>query len=243
VRLFDRNVTLNLLPGPRVLLPGLLAVGAVLVHADETVGGTPETTPTLSTAQRNFESVALATNGGLHSLLWSLPASGKPSTTATPAQFIVDITSGGLKESPLTHGTQNDTATWKSLATPLKVPPLPINLAPLVADESSPPSIGPKVRLPFMAVEPGTGTAQVVSSDPTTGEQVSYVGSNIKIDTLAKGSDTIAYSTLITAVTTVSVAGEVIDSASNPLAKAVLEQFHLTGNAALLRSGATFAAN
>lgn len=239
---FAYDSILSLLPGRGTLLAACLSLGA-FAHAAGAVGTVASnTTPKLSTAQLNFESVALATNGGLHSLLWYLPASGKPAAGASPAQFIVDITSGGLKESPLTHGTQIDPATWTSLATPPKVPSLPINLAPLVA-ESPIPSIGPTVRFPFMAVEPVTGTVEVVSSDPTDGERVSYVGSNIKVDTFAKGSATIAYSIIITAVSTVSVAGQAISSASDPITKAVLAQFHLTGNAALLKSGATFAAN
>jgi hypothetical protein len=202
----------------------------------------PATTPTLSTAQRNFESVALASNGGLHALLWNMPASGKPVAGASPAQFIVDITSGGLKASPLTHGTQIDPQQWLSLVPSIKVPVLPINLAPLVEGVAILPSSGPNVRLPFFAVQPGTGKVLPVSSDPTDGEQVSYVGSNIRVDSFEKGSDTIAFSTLITAVNTVSVAGQVVASPSDAITKATLAQFHLTANTALLKRGATFAA-
>jgi hypothetical protein len=93
-----------------------------------------------------------------------------------------------------------------------------------------------------MAVEPVTGTVLVVSSDPTNRAQVSYVGNNIKVDTFATGSSTIAYSTTITAVTAVSVAGQSLATATDPIVKASLSAFSLTGNDALLKSGATFGA-
>jgi hypothetical protein len=218
-----------------------LTLGAV-AQAEADPGSRPATTPTLSPAQENFESVALAANGGLHALLWNMPVSGKPVAGANPPQFIVDITSGGLKESPLTHGTQIDPQQWLSLVPSIKVPALPINLGPLVEDVPILPSSGPNVRLPFFAVEPGTGQVLPVSSDPTNGEQVSYVGANIRVDTFEKGSDTIAFSTLITAVNTVSVAGQQVASPTDAITKATLAQFHLTGNSTLLKRGATFAA-
>jgi hypothetical protein len=196
--------------------------------------GGGSTTPTLSSAQSAYESVALASNGGLHTLLWNLPASGLPSGSATPAQFIVDISSGGLKTSPLTGGAQPEAAAWTSLSA-LSVPELPLNLP-----QQSQPSAGPAVRLPTMVVQASTGAVFAVSSDPTDEEQVSYVGSNIQIDTLATDNHTVAYSTTVSGVTPVSVAGQSLAAPTDATLTAWLSAYNLSGNSALLKSGASF---
>lgn len=210
---------------------GLLACGGG--------GGDESPPPTLSTAQANYESLALATNGGIHNPMWRLPATGAPAAGA--GDFIVDISSPGLAASPLTQGTQASNATWTSLSTALAVPTLPINLSTPTSNPAFVPTTGHTERAPDRVVR--NGAVVVASSAPTTLQQVSYVGGNIQTDFLAVGGTSVAYSNSISAVELVPVAQQAIAAPTDATIASWLDGENLLANAAaLLKPGATFAA-
>lgn len=202
-------------------------------------GGGDDNAPTLSTSQTNYESFALATNGGIHNLLWKLPATGLPVSSA--GDFIVDISSAGLAASPLTGGTQANNAAWTSLSVALPVPALPINLSTPTSNPPFVPTTGQTERVPDRVVR--NGAVFVVSSAPTTLQQVSYVGSNIRADVFAVDGTTIAYSNTISAVDVVPVNQQAVAAPTDATIASWLDSENLLSNAAaLLKPGAAFAA-
>jgi len=213
-----------------------LGIGVVGCGGDD--DSTPNRTPTLSTAQANYESFALASNGGTHSLLWTLPASGTPVNSAD--HFIVDSSSGGLAASPLTNGTQAALAAWTSLSSNLAVPALPINLSTPAGNPPNVPTTGSTYREPDRVVQ--KGAIIVVSSAPTTLQQVSYVGSDIQFDSFAVDGKTIAHSTTVSAVDLVSVDQQPVAAPTDATIASWLNSENLLANAAeLLKPGAAFA--
>ncbi len=218
-----------------VALLALASLGMGLVGCG---GDDDDSTPTLSAAQANYESFALASNGGTHSLLWNLPASGMP--VAGSGEFIVDISSGGLVASPLTNGTQIGDATWTSLSSTLGVPALPINLSTPTSSPPYVPTTGSTYRAPDRVVQ--NGAIIVVSSVPTTLQQVSYVGSDIQLDVFAVDGKTIAYSTTVSAVDLVSVDQQPVAAPTDTTLASWLNSENLLANAVtLLKPGAVFA--
>lgn len=200
----------------------------------------PSPAPVLSTAQTNYESVALAKNGGIHDMLWSLPASGAP-TTAN-GNFFVDIASGGLANSPAGAGAQLESFAWTSLSASLTVPALPINIAIPSGTPTASPTTGPTVRLPDLVMQ-SSGVVVAASNTPNTIEVVSYSGNDIQVNTIAVDGTTVAYSTMISAVGVVSVAGQSVAAPSDPLIAAWLAKYSLLANVApLVKSASTFAA-
>ena len=156
----------------------------------------------MSTAQSNYESGALAVNGGLHSLLWSFHPAAAPAQAA--GDFIVDITSGGLAKSPLTNGAQGESASYTSLSASLSALSLPLNLDNPSGAPATTSTVGPTARLSSLVVQ--GGSVLVVSAEPTH-QEVSYLGSHIQIDLLATEKKTVAFGTTVSAVSPVSVAG------------------------------------
>jgi hypothetical protein len=214
----------------------LASLGVALVGCG---GGGDDNAPTLSTSQTNFESFALATNGGIHNLLWKLPATGLPVSGA--GDFIVDIASPGLAASPLTGGAQANNAAWTSLSVALPVPALPINLSTPTSNPAFVPTTGHTERSPDRVLR--NGAVIVVSSAPTTLQQVSYVGSNIRTDVFAVDGSTIAYSNTISAVDVVPVNQQAVAAPTDATIASWLDSENLLSNAAaLLKPGATFAA-
>jgi hypothetical protein len=218
----------------------IASLGVAMVGCGGGGGGDEEPAPpSLSGVQAAYESVALAGNGGMHNLLWKLPTSGAPSAGA--GDFIVDIGSSGLANSPLTGGTQANSAAWTSLSSALALPTLPINLSVPTNNPVYIPTTGQTYRAPDRVVQ--NGAVLVVSSSPTTLQRVSYVGDNIRIDTLAVDGSTVAYGNLISMVNVVDVAAQPIAAASDGTLAMWLDREGLISNAAaLLKTGATFAA-
>lgn len=222
----------------RINSAALLALASLGMGVVGCGGDDDDSTPTLSTAQANYESFALASNGGTHSLLWNLPASGTPVNGTD--QFIVDISSGGLAASPLTNGPQVGDATWTSLTTNLGVPALPINLSTPISNPPYIPTTGSTYRTPDRVVQ--NGAIVVVSSVPTTLQQVSYVGSDIQIDVFAVDGKTIAFSNTVSAVELVSVDQQPVAAPTDTTLASWLNSENLIANAAtLLKPGAAFA--
>ena len=218
-----------------VILLAVASLGVAVIGC----GGGDDNAPTLSTAQASYESIGLAGNGGVHNLVWHLPASGAPVNGAD--EFIVDISSDGLAASPLTNGTQSNNAAWTSLSSTLTVPALPINLSTPTSNPAYVPTTGPTLRAPDRVVQ--NGAIIVASSAPTTLQQVSYVGNDIQFDVLAVDGKTIAYSTTATAVALISVGQQPIAAPTDTTISGWLSKENLLANAAtLLKSGATFAA-
>lgn len=205
-------------------------------------GGTPTPpaappSPVLSSAQANFEGAALAPNGGLHSLLWNMPASGTPSTAG--GHFIVDIALS-MAASPMSSGAQAADAAWTSLSTTLALPSLPISISAPSGNPLAASTTGPSAGAPESVVK--GGAVLQVSSDPITKQRVTYVGDNIQVDTLGLDGSTVAYSTLLSAVDPVSVAGQSIPAPTDTTIAAWLARWNLRANPSLLRAGSTFQA-
>ena len=221
-----------------VTLLAIASLGGTLVGCGGGDSAPTDSAPTLSTAQANYESLGLASNGGVHELLWNLPASGAP--IKGTGQFIVDISSGGLAASPLTNGTQANNAAWTSLSSTLTVPALPINLSTPTSNPALVPTTGPTQREPDRVVQ--NGAIIVASSAPTTLQQVSYVGSDIQFDVFALDGKTIAYSTTASAVAVIPLSQQSIAAPTDTTIAGWLNKEHLLANAAtLLKPGATFA--
>ena len=198
-------------------------------------GGDGGTVPTLSSAQANYESGALAVNGGLHNLLWSFHPAAAPAQAA--GDFLVDITSGGLAKSPLTNGAQRESAGYASLSASLSVPSLPLNLDNPSGSPATTSTVGPTVRLPSMVVQ--GGSVIVVSAEPTY-QEVSYVGGDIQIDVLATDQKTVAFGTTVSAVSPVAVVGESVAAPSDVTIAGWLGKDELLANATLVKAEATF---
>jgi hypothetical protein len=200
-----------------------------------------EETPTLSALQTVYEGVALAKNGGVHNVFWSMPAAGMPTSCPTPptrnCSFIVDVSSGGLTSSPLTAGKQTETFAWTSLSSGVAVPGLPINVDTPAATGDVPNS-GPTVRLPEMVVK---GGQVLVTSDNPDFEQVSYVGDNIRIDRLATDGATVISSETITSMNVVDVSGAAVATLAGEIGS-WLSRHRMMSNGALLKAGATLGA-
>jgi len=203
-------------------------------------GGDGKEPPTPSAVQAAYESVALAKNGGFHHLMWSMPATGMPTSCPTPptrnCSFIVDVSSGGLTASPLTAGKQTEALAWTSLSSSLAVPGLPINVDTPAATGDVPAS-GPTSKLPDMVVK---GGQVLLAADDPDAQQVSYVGDAIRIDHLAADRATVAYSETISAVNVVDVSGSTLASLPGEIG-GWLNKHRLMSNAALLKPGATLA--
>jgi hypothetical protein len=120
----------------------------------------------LSADQQVFESLAVAPNAGSYSFEWNLNYSG---AQASGTDYATD-SYGLLQQSPLTHGPQR------------QVQSTPENLSSTLAV----PSFGPDrvLKNGAILVVPGTGYTAVVS----------YVGSDVQVDTLASDNTTVAYS-------------------------------------------------
>jgi hypothetical protein len=187
--------------------------------------------------QAAYESVALAKNGGVHNVLWSMPATGMPTSCPTPptrnCSFIVDDSSGGLASSPLTAGSQTEQYAWTSLSSTLAAPALPVNVDTPAATGDVP-AAGPTSRLPEMVVK--GGQVRLISEAPTV-VQVSYVGAVIRIDRLAADGVTVASSETIDSMNVVPVSGTVASLGGE--IGAWLNKHRLVSNAALLKAGAT----
>ena len=202
-------------------------------------GGGVQEPPTLSALQVVYESVALAANGGLHNVLWSMPAAGMPASCPVPTtvncSFIVDESSGGLAASPLSAGTQTEHSAWSSLASSLAVPALPVNVDTPAATGDVP-ADGPTLRAPDVVVK--EGHLLLLSEDPTI-QKVSYVGDHVRIDRLASDGATVATSETITAMNVVDVSGTTVGGLRSEIA-GWLNKHRLVSNAALLDAGAAF---
>jgi hypothetical protein len=201
-------------------------------------GGGANELPMLSALQAVYESVALASNGGIHDVMWSMPTTGMPTSCPTPptrnCSFIVDASSAGLASSPLTNGKQTEHYAWISLSSNLAVPTLPVNVDTPAAVGDVPAS-GPTSRLPEMVVKGGQA---LVVADPAI-VQVSYVGDLIQVDFLAADGVTVASSETIASMNVVDVSGTAVASLTGEIA-GWLNKHRLTSNAGLLKAGATF---
>lgn len=214
-------------------------VSTVAGCASSSGGGPANEPPTLSALQAVYESVALAQNGGIHNVGWSMPATGMPTSCPTPptrnCSFIIDVSSGGLTTSPLTTGMQTESYAWISLSSGLAVPALPVNVDTPAA-EGDVPASGSTSRLPDMVVK--GGQVLVVAEAPAV-EQVSYVGDGVRIDHLATDGVTVAFSEIIASMNVVDVSGATAATLAGEIA-AWLNQHRLASNAVLLKAGATF---
>jgi hypothetical protein len=220
-----------------ITIASIASLGVVLASCGG--GGGGDSPPSPSTAQANYESFALASNGGIHNLMWKLPATGMPSGGA--GDFIVDISSPGLVASPLTNGAQASNAAWTSLSSALAVPSLPINLSTPTNNPAYVPTTGQTQHVPDRVVQ--NGAVIVVSAAPTTLQRVSYAGANIQMDTMAVDGTTIAYGTTISAVELVPVGQQAIAAPTDATIASRLDSENLFVNAgALLSPGSTFAA-
>ncbi len=223
----------------RLTASAAASLGLVLSGCGGGGGGDEPAAPSLSTAQANYESFALAANGGVHSLLWKLPASGVPAAGA--GEFIVDIGSAGLSGSPLTQGTLANDASWTSLSTALPVPALPVNLSIPSNNPVSIPATGQTFRTPDRVVQ--GGAIVVVSSMPTTKQRVTYVGSDIRVDVMAVDGVTVAYSNIVSAFDVVPVAQQAVPVPGDATLALWLDRENFVGNAAaLIKPASKFAA-
>ena len=192
----------------------------------------------LSAAQAAYEGAALAANGGLHDMLWSFPATGAPSTAS--GHFIADISSVGLASSPLASAVQAESLAWATLTPTLAVPTVPISISTPSGSPLRSSAAGPTKGFPGYVVKNGV-VLRVATSPPVAEQRVSYVGDNIQVDTLATDGMTVAFSTTITAVAAISVAGQSVAAPTDSTIAGWLNKYNLVSNAPLLKAGATFA--
>ena len=193
----------------------------------------------LSAAQTAFEGAALAVNGGLHDMLWTFPATGTPASAS--GDFIVDISSGGLAASPLASGVQAESLAWATLASTLAVPTVPISISVPSGSPTRSSTTGPTKGYPGYVVKNGA-VLRVATSPPAAEQRVSYVGDNIQVDTFATDGTTVAFSTMITAVAAVSVAGQRVAAPTDSTIAGWLNKYNLVSNASLLKADVTFGA-
>ncbi len=219
----------------------LLACSAATVASCGGGSDAPSPTPpppaTLSAAQAAYEGAALATNGGLHDMLWNLPATGAPSTAS--GHFVADISSAGLTASPLANGVQAEALAWASLTPTLSAPTAPINISTPSGSPTRSSASGPTRALPAYVVKNGA-VLRVSTSPPATEQRVGYVGENVQVDTLATDGTTVAFSTTITAVAAISVAGQSVAAPTDSTIAGWLNKYNMVANASLLKTGATF---
>jgi len=170
----------------------LVAASAVLLSAcgggSSGDSGSTASTANLSDTQKNYESFALAANGGLHYLVASLALStsstGAVSVSPSSTFYTED---SSIPQSPA-NGTQSLTVTTTSLSSALKVPARSIGR--LVVNG---------------AIYSGAAPAQA---------HVSYVGANVREDYFASDGSTVIHSSLGTSYTAVPLSGLISGSPS-----------------------------
>ncbi len=151
-------------------------------NTDTGIGGgvkpTTPTTPTLSANQAAFEEFLLNPAGGSYQFRWSTVLSG---STVTLRSLSADFAT--LTASPLTAGPQISvqSPTINVSQTLPTIEPLPTRI----------------LKDGAILVVPGTGGAN----------RVTYVGNDVRVDTLAEDKSTVAYSFLRTDFQNVSLSG------------------------------------
>jgi len=176
-------------------------------------GGGGETSPTLSANQQAFESLLLAPNPGSYRLRWNLNYAGSQIVGTNYAYS----DHSGLSVSPLTNGPQVNVQ-----SAPMNITST-LNLSNLV--NSAPTRV---LKNGSILVVPGTQESS----------RVSYVGSNIKVESLASDNTTEAFTEIRSDYSSVPLTGAVT-SAPAELAHWYNSFF---SNAAILKPGNTFTA-
>jgi hypothetical protein len=133
----------------------------------------------LSADQQAWESVALASQGGIFESLWNLNYTGSQSTASN--YLIYDFAS--MQASPLTHGPQSETQQ------------APVNMTR---------TLGIPAASPTRVLK--NGTVLLVPGYQNS-FNVSYVGSGIQVDNLASDGKTVAYSQMRTNFSVVALSG------------------------------------
>jgi hypothetical protein len=157
-----------------------------------------------------------------------------PNPPTRNCSFIVDVSSSGLAQSPLTAGKQTEVVAWVSLSSGLAVPTLPINVDTPAAIGDVPDS-GPTSRSPDMVVR--DGQVLLVAEDPAV-VQVSYVGEGVRFDQLAADGVTVAHSNTVATMDVLDVGGATVAGLTGEIAD-WLDKHQLMSNPALLKAGAT----
>jgi len=171
------------------------------------ISAAAELTLKLSANQQAFEDLILAPNGS-HQMIWNLNYSGPETSGVNYA--VTDF--AVLSQSPLTHGPQTNRQSPRT------------NLAATLAM----PVLAPQRVLK-------NGGILVVATEQNW-QRVSYVGSDVRTDTLNADGSTVAYSQTRTDFVTVPLTG-VLAGSTNDFA-----HYHNSffSNAAILNAGATY---
>jgi hypothetical protein len=161
----------------------------------------------LSTNQQAFEDLILAPNGS-HMMIWNLNYSGAETSGVNYAATDFAV----LSQSPLTHGPQTNQQSART------------NLAP---------------TLPIPTLTPTRilrGGAILVVPTEQAWQRVSYVGSDVRIDSLASDGTTVAFSQTRTSYVTVALAGVLAGSTDD------FAHYHNSfySNPAILSASATY---
>ncbi|EEA02358.1 conserved hypothetical protein [Burkholderia sp. H160] len=184
-----------------VLRPAILAASSALVLSacgggSSSDSGSTTSTSSLSDAQKNFESFALTSNGGLHyvdgSLSFSTNSAGALSVGSNSTFFTID---SSVAQSP-SAGTQSQISGATSLSSALKIPTL---------------TNGRQV----------VNGAVYVGAYPELA-RFSYVGPNVQADYLATDGSTVIRTLLGTSYTVVSLSGLISASPSELLTNSAL---------------------
>lgn len=162
----------------------------------------------LSANQQIFEDLILGPNGSSHQFIWNLSYSGPQLNGTNYAMTDYAV----LDQSPLTHGPQTDTQSAR------------VNLTTTLAMQS---------LAPTRVLKNGS----ILVAPSGQGKQtVSYVGSDVQIDTLASDATTVAFSQIRTDYSVIALSGTLAGSTDD------FAHYHNSffSNAGVLTPGATY---